>query len=1317
MPIQLNDDTIVIISSSGTYTIDRSYDDTDVISLLSTSNITLLGGEGLNVDGNINFTSDLTKDGVVFSSYNDTDVISLLSTSNITLSNDGNVGIGNTLPITTIDVVGSINISEGSRYQVDGSDLSFNDVIGTLSVEKGGTGTTNIDDLKTLLGIGTSSSEYEITDISPVFFNLTTTGKVDINLIEYINPMTFTIYGKNFDRNVEIKLCLYNNTNSLIDEKYINTIYHDSTIQIRVNTRYIPITDIVNVSYFKLMMYDKNYPDKKIYSSDIYKDENDPTWLYDNEYGAIYNIDNGFEFTINDIDTNNILSYELVTGAYLIPNLSFNSQTGKISGIPEIFDTDINLTINAKSGSISLPTRDYTLHILSEPIIYTDDQKLLVSNSFDLLAQSKANDIQDADTSITWSLIQNEDSSNITINADNTISVVDLTLLSEGGKNITLKVIDAYGYSSTKIINIKRTPIIFYSAGYNENGELGLGNNNDYVQNTILYAIFDNDIMITQIACGDNHTIFLASDNKVYGVGLNTSKQLGIENIIDLTIKEIEYFSSNSITITQIACGANHTIFLASDNKVYSCGNNTYGQLCLGFNSDSTLPQEITYFSYLYITITQIACGSNHTIFLASDNKVYSCGNNEFGQLGLENFNNQSTPREVNYFTDYVITITQIACGANHTIFLASDNKVYSCGNNDFGQLGLNSTEVKITEPTEIAFFTNNVITITQIACGADYTIFLANDNKVYSCGNNSNGQLGINSLIEKNEPTEIAFFTDNEITITQIACGSSHTYILTSDDDFYGFGNNSNQQLCIELAENQKEPKNITILSTKNITQIDCGKDGTIAYKSLPTWITSNEVKLSSNTFTLEALNYSYTTTTISYSLDLNGNNGITLNSNQVEVDNLDLLGESGKNIIFTATDTYGYSTKIINIKKESEKFHDIYGTGKNTSGQLGNGEDFLNKKKSDLVNFSSISNYENININHVSCGFYHTFAIDTEKKVYGFGYNNTYALSFVSGYLTQSDYNYPVVIPDLTDKDIIQIAAGFKHSIFLGRDGKVYGVGGYDEFQLGFGVSSLAYQESVKEITWFTEENRDIQIKQIACGKFHTLFLDTNGIVYGTGNANEGQLGNPDAAPSGDNKFVSEITWFNNNGRNIEIKQVATGEDHTIFLATDGKVYSCGNNEYRQLGLNSTDVKMTEPTEITFFTDNKITITQIACGSKHTMFLAAVGIVYGIGLNTYGQLGIDTFNTPEAPDADPKKIEFFYDKTITQIACGSNHTMFLASDGKVYGVGGNTEGQLGNDLDYDNKKIPDIVYLSDIVNIKQIACGESHTMFLNLQ
>jgi len=45
MPIQLNDDTIEILSSDGSiiHTIDKSsYADSDVISLLSTSNITFL---------------------------------------------------------------------------------------------------------------------------------------------------------------------------------------------------------------------------------------------------------------------------------------------------------------------------------------------------------------------------------------------------------------------------------------------------------------------------------------------------------------------------------------------------------------------------------------------------------------------------------------------------------------------------------------------------------------------------------------------------------------------------------------------------------------------------------------------------------------------------------------------------------------------------------------------------------------------------------------------------------------------------------------------------------------------------------------------------------------------------------------------------------------------------------------------------------------------------------------------------------------------------------------------------------------------------
>jgi len=562
MPIQLNDDTIDILYSNGTisYTIDKSYDDSNVISLLSTSNITFLeGGGGLNVNGNINFTGDLTKGGEVFSSYDDTDVISLLSTSNITLFNS-NIGIGKSEPGTTIDVVGNINISTGSRYQVNGSDLSFNEVDGILTLEKGGTGRTTIDEFKTMLGISTSSSEYEITDISPAYFNLTTTGKVDINDVDYMEPMTFTIYGKNFDRNIRIKIV----DNSGTIHTYINTIYYDSPVKIRAVTKYIKFSEINQVDKYpyKIKIYHKDDITKHAFSGYIYKDENDPTWLYDNNYRAIYNIDNGFEFTINDSDTNNILSYELVTGAYLIPNLSFNSQTGKISGIPEIFDTDINLTINAKSGSISLPTRDYTLHIFSDPKINTVDQELLVSNYFDLLAESKANVIQYADTSITWSLIDYDSITEISdtltyykyISGDNTefislsgnrIIVSNLNSLGIDGKYITLEATDAYGYSITKTINIKK--LVLSGPTIHTGDQELLSNTFNLSATSAAGSISDADTNVYWSLNGDYSNISL-SGNTINVTDLDLLEELG-KDIIVLATDAYGYSSTKTINI------------------------------------------------------------------------------------------------------------------------------------------------------------------------------------------------------------------------------------------------------------------------------------------------------------------------------------------------------------------------------------------------------------------------------------------------------------------------------------------------------------------------------------------------------------------------------------------------------------------------------------------------------------------------------------------------------------------------------------------------------------------------------------------------
>jgi alpha-tubulin suppressor-like RCC1 family protein len=323
-----------------------------------------------------------------------------------------------------------------------------------------------------------------------------------------------------------------------------------------------------------------------------------------------------------------------------------------------------------------------------------------------------------------------------------------------------------------------------YSCGRNTGGELGrlVDASNPAATPSIIPTL--NSFTITAIACGANHTIFLTNDGKVYSCGLNTSGQLG-QSTTTTTPSIIS--TLNSFTITAIACGTFHTVFLTNDGKVYSCGDNATGNLGLGNTTSTTTPQPISTLNSL--TITAIAGGRYHTVFLTNDGKVYSCGFNEGGQLGLGNTTQQTTPQPISTLNSF--TITAIACGRDHTVFLTNDGKVYSCGSNGNGQLG---RTVDTTNPSSVPSIipTLNSFTISAIACGEYHTVFLTNDGKVYSCGNNGSGQLGQSTTTT----TPSIISTLNSFTISAIACGISHTVFLTNDGKVYSCGNNGSGQL-----------------------------------------------------------------------------------------------------------------------------------------------------------------------------------------------------------------------------------------------------------------------------------------------------------------------------------------------------------------------------------------------------------------------------------------------------------------------------------------------------------------------------------------
>lgn len=134
---------------------------------------------------------------------------------------------------------------------------------------------------------------------------------------------------------------------------------------------------------------------------------------------------------------------------------------------------------------------------------------------------------------------------------------------------------------------------------------------------------------------------------------------------------------------------------------------------------------------------------------------------------------------------------------------------------------------------------------------------------------------------------------------------------------------------------------------------------------------------------------------------------------------------------------------------------------------------------------------------------------------------------------------------------------------------------------------------------------------------------------------------------------------------------KQVATSGDHKFVLTNEGLLYAWGNNQYGQLGFKPDTTNSATPTNV-----NKPTIIngswlKIAAGGKHSAAISTDGHLYTTGWNGSGQLGTgDTDNRFEWT-------EVASDKTFTDVACGNQFTVAIASDGTLWGVGNAVNGQ----------------------------------------
>ncbi len=345
------------------------------------------------------------------------------------------------------------------------------------------------------------------------------------------------------------------------------------------------------------------------------------------------------------------------------------------------------------------------------------------------------------------------------------------------------------------------------------------------------------------------------------------------------------------------------------------------------------------------------------------------------------------------------------------------------------------------------------------------------------------------------------------------------------------------------------------------------------------------------------------------------------------------------------------------------------VYTWGYNNFGQLGFGDN-LNSSVAVSVNTSGVLSGKIIK--RVATGRFHSIALASDGTVYTWGRNYYGQL----GNGNNTDSNLPVAVNTsgvLNGKIIIQVAAGFHHSLALASDGIVY-VWGHGLYgQLGNGNNTDSNVPVAIDTSGVLSGKI---ISQIALGSYHSIALSSDGKVYTWGSGNFGQLGNQTFTDT------SVPVAVDTNGvlSGKTIIQVAAGYNHSIALASDGTIYTWGDNSIGQLG-NGTFTGTNVPIAVnTSGVLSGKTIIQVTAGSYHSIALASDGTVYTWGDNAYGQLGtgsnIAFSNVPVAVNTSG----VLNGKIIIQVASGSHHSIALASDGTLYTWGHNAYGQLGN-------------------------------------
>ncbi|KAJ1611945.1 RCC1 domain-containing protein [Cryptosporidium canis] len=414
-----------------------------------------------------------------------------------------------------------------------------------------------------------------------------------------------------------------------------------------------------------------------------------------------------------------------------------------------------------------------------------------------------------------------------------------------------------------------------------------------------------------------------------------------------------------------------------------------------------------------------------------------------------------------------------------------------------------------------------------------------------------------------------------------------------------------------------------------------------------------------------------------------------------------------------FSALDVFqvscGYSHSAVLVKGIAEASGRVYTMGLGDRGRLGytrGHTEFGNEDNKNDINESwytplpCIVNFPfNARISRIACGANHSLALSESGLVFSWGIGQYGCLG--TGEL--NDVYSPVkIVAGPTDKKVLHIAAGARHSLCCNEDGEVFAWGSNSNGRLGTGGS-----HGMKTVPTQIMSLAPYHVTLVSAGESHSGCIDSFGYIYTWGNGGSGKLGHGTQSDCNLPRRIEGISSF-------PFVQLTLGAFNSIALSQSGEVYIWGAKQHEIILL---------PTKIDAFHSSICHISSgpyisFAMDVRHNIYMWNNRIL--VNTKNSGALNLNEEQLYKRMNSkDPVLLPFFQSKAFV--------------DDSVFYMGFNLVDYKGNSVSYEPKSEDGLfsvnrVYksrgtpgLGSLVgsqippwSVRQIACGASHTLLL---